>query len=408
MAGNTLLTIDMITRMAVRLWRNTNMFLQNIDTQYSSEFAQVGAKIGDTLRIRLPNEYTVANGPAASIQDTQEKYTLLPLSTQRHVDVAFTTAERTLKLDDYIERILMPKVAFLTANVAQDVMSVVEGGVSNFVANVDGSGNIIAPNQFTALRARAALMNNSIPDESRLRLIYAPDTGANIVGTLSGLLNPAPEISRQYRKGKMYDALGFRWYEDQTVISHTTGTFNAGGAISGAGQSGASITVTAITGTLKKGDFITIDGVYAINRLTRESIGTLRQFAVTDDVASGATTIPIYPAIVPPVGGNGVQYQTVSAAPADGAQVNLVTKAGETYIKNIAYVPDAFTLATADLWMPTGGVVEAARSEKDGISMRSIVAYVPGTDQAVDRLDVIFGKTAVRPEWGVAMGDAVA
>src|SRR5665213_746834 len=103
--ANALLTIDMITRMAVRLWKNSNQFLQNVDTQYSSEFAITGAKIGDTLRIRLPNEYTVADGPAASVQDTQEKFTTLTLATQRHIDVGFTSVERTLKLDDYIERI---------------------------------------------------------------------------------------------------------------------------------------------------------------------------------------------------------------------------------------------------------------------------------------------------------------
>ena len=31
--ANTLLTIDMITNEAVRLWKNSNLFIQNIDTQ---------------------------------------------------------------------------------------------------------------------------------------------------------------------------------------------------------------------------------------------------------------------------------------------------------------------------------------------------------------------------------------
>jgi hypothetical protein len=402
--ANALLTIDMITRMAVRLWKNSNQFLQNIDTQYSSEFAITGAKIGDTLRIRLPNEYTVADGPAASVQDTQEKFTSLALTTQRHIDVGFTTVERTLKLDDYIERILWPKLTFLAGDVAQDVMNVVEGGVCNFVSNVDASGNIISPNQFTALQARAALVKNSIP-EMRMRMIYSPDTGANITGTLTGLFNPAPELSRQYKMGRMYDALGFKWYEDQTVINHTTGSFSAGGTVNGALQTGASITVNAITGTFKKGDFITFAGVNGINRITRQDSGKLRQFCVTADVASGATLIPIYPPITPPVGGNDVQYETVTASPANGAAMALVNKANEVYAKNIGYVPDAFTLATADLWMPAAGVVEASRHEKDGISMRSIAAYVIGMDQAVDRLDVLFGKLAVRPEWAVCMAD---
>jgi hypothetical protein len=39
--------------------------------------------------------------------------------------------------------------------------------------------------------------------------------------------------------------------------------------------------------------------VNAVNRVTKQTTGTLRQFVVTADVATGATSIPIYPAIVP-------------------------------------------------------------------------------------------------------------
>ena len=51
--SNSLLTINMITREAVRLWKNSNEFLRNIDTQYDDSFAKTGAKIGTALRIRL-------------------------------------------------------------------------------------------------------------------------------------------------------------------------------------------------------------------------------------------------------------------------------------------------------------------------------------------------------------------
>jgi hypothetical protein len=37
--------------------------------------------------------------------------------------------------------------------------------------------------------------------------------------------------------------------------------------------------------------------------------------------------------------------------------------------------------------------------------MRSILAYNPQTDQAIDRLDVLFGFLAVRPEWAVVVAD---
>jgi len=163
MAGNQILTISMITRAAVRIWKNTNFFIQNIGTQYDDQFARDGAKIGTALRIRLPNEYTVRHGAAAQPQDTNEQQIVMTLSTQDGVDVSFSSAERTMALDDYVERILAPKIAFLTADVAYTIMAGLEGSVANYVANVDGSGAVMSPTQFTVLRARAALMNNSAP-----------------------------------------------------------------------------------------------------------------------------------------------------------------------------------------------------------------------------------------------------
>ena len=53
MPGNSLLTINMITREAIRLFINTNAFIQNIDRQYDDQFAVTGAKIGTTLRIQI-------------------------------------------------------------------------------------------------------------------------------------------------------------------------------------------------------------------------------------------------------------------------------------------------------------------------------------------------------------------
>lgn len=405
MATNSILTIDMITRAAVSLFKNSNMFIQNLDTQYDDQFAIDGAKIGDTLRIRLPNDFTVRHGTALSIQNTAEKFTSLALSNQVGVDVAFSTAERTLKLDDYSERVLMPMMNDLAADIAADVMSDVDSNVCNLVANVDGSGNIISPNAETVLLAKASLALNSTPTVPGFKTVLGPNSEARIVSALSGLFNPSQGISEQYRTGQMKNALGFDFFMDQTVINHTTGTFSAG-TVSGASQSGSSITVTGMTGTLNKGDIITFEGVNAVNRLTKDSTGSARQFVVTSDVASGATSIPIYPALVPAVGGNKVQYQTVDVSPDSGANVVLATPAGGSYIKNISYSPKAVTLATADLVLPRG-VHEAARRTYDGISMRMITDYVLGTDQLATRLDVIYGKTWLRGEWGTILADKI-
>lgn len=406
--ANQLLTINMITREAVRLWKNSNAFLQNVDMQYDDSFAVNGAKIGQTLRIRLPNDFVVVTGPALSAQDTAEQSTTLVLSTQKHVDVSYSTAERTLSLDDYSKRVLAPMVNNLAGAVAQDIMSGAEGGICNLVANQDGSSNVLPPIQSTYLLAGANLSNNSSPVGNR-KIVNAPNTQARVVSTLSGLLNPASEVSRQYISGKMYDALGFIWMEDQTILAHTTGTLAQGSAtVNGANQTGLALAVNALAGTLSQGDIITIAGVFQVNRITKATTGMLRQFVVTANVPVGATSIPIYPALIPAgAGGQPVQYQTVTVSPANGAAVNPTNgiAPSTTFRKNFAYAPEAVTLATADLEMPTKAVQEAARESFDGVSMRMITDYFIGTDQLITRLDVLYGYLWIRPEWACVVAD---
>lgn len=301
--ANTYLTIDMITAEAVMLFKNSNLFIMNMDTQYDDQFARDGAKIGDTLRIRLPSDFIVTDGPAMQLQDNTQQYTTLTVSSQKNVATPYTTAERTMSIDRYSELVVAPMVNALCGKVASTIMRGAEGGVCNLVSNTDGAGNIISPtmDQFTGANAVLDDQGASMLDR---RCVNDPTTDARTVSSLAGLLNPVSEISAQFRSGMMKSGLGYdRFFRDQTVIKHTTGTYNNAGTVNGGNQTtgtgGGNITVNAITGTLKKGDIITFAGVNAVNRVTKESLGTLRQFVVTDDVANGAVTIPIYPELIP-------------------------------------------------------------------------------------------------------------
>lgn len=406
--SNVLLTIDLVTREAIRLWKNTNAFLQNVDMQYDDSFAVTGGKTGNAIRIRLPNDYIVATGPQLVVQDTAEQSVTLTLATQKHVAVAFTTQERTMRLDDYSRRILAPAVNVLTGAVAVDIMSGVEGGVCNWVANQDTGSNILSPIAATYLLAGANLDNNSAPVENR-KIVNSPNTEARMVATLAGLLNPAPEIGRQYVTGRMYDALGFIWMKDQTVLAHTSGTTGQGAlTVNGANQTGLTITITAGTTTLAVGDIVTIAGVFKVNRITKQTTGQLEQFVVTAPLASGGTTLSLYPAIVPPNGAQPVAYQTVTASPANGAAINPTNglAASSVYRKNFAFCPEAVTLATADLETPEN-VHAVAREQYDGVSMRMISDYFIGSDQLITRLDVLYGFLWIRPEWATIVADVI-
>lgn len=402
MAGNTLLTINMITFETIRLWKNTNAFVSQVPTTYDESYAVNGAKIGSALRIRLPVDVTVRHGAAASFQDISEQSTTLTLATQDGVDLTFPSIDLTLSVDNFATRYLLPSVNNLAGDVAVGVMSGAEGGVCNYVDN-EAAGVIITPSSQTFLTANAILDTQSTPYPSH-NVVVHPFTDARVTGALAGLFNPATEISQQYRSGEMKNGLGLTWIKDQTVISHTAGTFTAG-TVNGAGQTGTTIATNAITGTFKKGDIITFALVFGVNRITKQTYGTLRQFVVTADVATAATSIPIYPPLIPAgPGGAQVQYQTVDVSPANSATILLSSPASATYRKNIVFVPEAITMATADLIEPPN--VEVSRQNMDGISMRWLNQYIIGTDQTGWRLDVVWGALWIRPEWCCVVPDA--
>jgi hypothetical protein len=79
--SNTLLTINQITRKALVVLHQNLNFVGNIDRQHEASFGNAGKQIGDSIRIRLPNQYTVRTGAALAAQDTVEQNTTLQVAT---------------------------------------------------------------------------------------------------------------------------------------------------------------------------------------------------------------------------------------------------------------------------------------------------------------------------------------
>jgi hypothetical protein len=112
-----------VTREALRILHQKLNFVGSIVREYDDSFAKSGAKIGDSLKIRLPNQYTVRSGATLSAQDTTESSTTLQVATQKGVDLNFTSVDLTLSLDDFSKRILDPAMSVLAANVEADAMN---------------------------------------------------------------------------------------------------------------------------------------------------------------------------------------------------------------------------------------------------------------------------------------------
>lgn len=381
---NTLLTPLAITREALRILHQKCNFIGSINRQYDPSFAKTGAKIGNSLRIRLPNEYTVRTGRVLSAQDTTETQVTLDVTTQKGVDVQFTSEERTMSLDDFSTRILTPAITRLAAAMETDAMSMYK----DVYQQVNNTGATATYNGI--LDGRVLLQNSLTPDDMRTANVNPRDM-SNIVKDTKTLFNNQSAIGTQYKEGYMGRAGGFDFMENTLWGSHARGA-GAGYVVNGASQTGSSLVVGTGTGAIPKGEAFTIAGVFSVHPESKASTGILQQFVVTADFAGGAGTLSIAPAITP----TGAR-QNVTASPAAAAAITIAGTASTPYGISMLYHKDAFTFATADLEMPEG-VDFSARREIDGLSMRIVRAYDINTDNFPCRIDVFYGWKTLRAQ----------
>lgn len=403
--GNSLLTPTAVTREALRILHQKLNFIGTVNRQYDDSFAKSGAKIGDSLKIRLPNQYSVRTGRTIDVQDTTETSVTLQIATQKGVDMGFTSADLTLSLDDFSKRILDPAMSVLAANIEADAMNMYKD-VYNEVSDVGQTATVAH-----VLKMAKKLTDNLAPVSDRTFNMNTQDN-VDLVDALKGLFNDPAKISKNFREGMVAaNFLGFQDVFQNTLWPiHTTGTddgtgdylVNDSGTIA---EGSTSITVDTGAGTWKKGDIFFFANVNRVHPETKEDTGKLQQFVVTADASASATTINFSPALY-----STGPKQNVSAMPANNAALSKLesdesTAIGSSADYNISmgYHKDAFAFATADLVMPKG-VDFSAREVMDGISMRIVRDYDINNDNLPCRIDVLYGYKTLRPELACRLG----
>ena len=393
--ANSLLTIDMITRKCLEILENNLVISRNVNKEYDDSFAVEGAKIGSTLRIRLPDRALVTDGAALQVQDDNEQYTTLTVSSQKHIGINFTSAELTMQLDDFAERVLKPRISQLASSVDADVAN----AYKSIYATVGTPGTTPAT-ALVLLQAQQKLNESATPMAPRYATVN-PAANAGLVNGMTGFFNPTGTISRQFKTGMMGE--GVLGYDEmnmsQSIVNHTVGSLPvapicASTVPSTQGATTLDITYTSGTKTIKQGDVFTIAGVNAVNPQTRLSTGSLQQFVVTADQTLTSTSATI--AFQPPMYTATNALATIDAFPAASAALVFVGTASTTYPQNLVYGKNAITLATADLLLPQG-VDMASRQVHNGISMRIVRQYDINNDRMPCRVDVLYGYSVIRP-----------
>lgn len=395
--ANSLLTIGMITRESMRVLESMLPFSKNVNSQYSDQYAKDGAKIGDTVSVRKPPRYVGRDGPLLQVESSVE--TSVPITlAQAGCDIAFTTKDLTLSIDDFKKRFIIPAISTVAGKIELSGMNQYKN-----VYNVVGTPGTL-PVASTLGTANALLDASLAPMDGRRSVILEPYATANLVQDTKGLFQDSGTIAEQYESGRFARGFGFNAFTGQMIPSHTAGTYGGTPVVNGANQTGATLITdgwTVTTTTLAVGDTFTIDGVYAVNLQSRQSTGKLQSFVVTTATTtdgSGNSTIAISPSIV-----TSGAFQTVTNSPADGATITVTSgTSGQVSKQNLAFHPDAFTLATVDMVLPEGvWMADRIVSKSSGISMRAVKAYDIFSDQAPLRIDVLYGWATLRPELAV-------
>lgn len=399
MASNQLLTSSVILDRALAVLSEEPTFLDKINRQYDDSFGyRGGAKVGDTVRVRVPQRATVRTGRIMDIQPQVDKVVNVEISNYVGVDTGASSAELALDIDDYQRQFIDPKIPDLVARVEADVLNTV---IPQIPWTVGSNGPFNDPK--IALRAGAFLDNQLAPKNDR-NLILNPLSQIDIVDSLKGLFNSQEKVDRQYRKGRMAtDTLGFDWYTSTLMPNITRGTANASYTVNGANQTGSTLAVTGGTGTINRGDTFTLAGVFAVHPQTKQSLGYLQEFTVTANYAGGAGNLSITPAIV----ATGSE-QNVSGSPANTAAITIEGTSGTVYAQNIAFARDAFYFVTADLPNPKGMGVDVAQRTWKGLTMRFINGYDQVNDMFISRFDIVYGAGVLRPELAVRIPATVS
>lgn len=396
--ANSLLTIDMIGNEALRLAHEKASFIGTINRQFDDSFGKTSGKIGDTLRIRVPSQYTRRTGSRVmDVQDMTEQSTSLVVATQDGVDMRVNSRQMALDLQNFSRLHLEPAMATLISGIESDVLQ----GCTKLTYNVAGTAGTAITDLGPVGDARAKLNKYLAPKDSNRAVQIDSVTMSGMVNGLKGLFQDSQQIKEQYREGMIGRTGMADFYENERVwtltnIADVTGTTD-GAALVTDGGSTLDMHTTVVSPAV--GCVFTIAGVYACHPETKAAYSHLQQFTVTATSASGACTIS------PATYLTGARKNVCSSTGADLATTDFNSKtltfvgaASTSYVQGLMYHQDAFTFATAELPL----MADAAKcvvKTYDGLSIRVWQASDIRNDEMLTRIDMLYGYAAIRPQW---------
>lgn len=398
--ANALITPTIIAREALAQLDNNLVVAKTVYRDYDREYR----KVGDTVNVRRPVQFSVTDGAVANVQDVEEANFPLQMNQQKHVAWKFSSKDLTLTIEEYSERYIKPAMIQLANKVDVDILSLF-AAVNNW-AGTPGQ----AINSFTDFaKGPERLDEIAVPSDNRYGILSPADYWA-LVGSQTTLNSSDRLVESAYERARLGVVGGVELLMAQNVRNLTVGTRAATGAAQIAGGSQTStyanvktnmtqtLNIDTLTAghTIAAGEVFTIANVFEVNPVTKETLPILKNFVVTTAATAdggGAAAITIYPAII-----TSGPYQTVNAAPADNAAITWFGTASTGYRQNMVYHKNAFALVTAPLYLPDGAAFKAQASDPaNGMTVTVVKDFDFVNYEERIRLDILYGTKAIDP-----------
>lgn len=402
--------IDMVAKESLRIAHEKATFTGTIDRSYDDSFAKTGAKIGSTLRVRNPNQYTRRQGSRVmDVQDQNSDTQTITVATQDGVDMRFNMAELALDIDELSRRYIEPAISVLVSGIDGDCLSTATKETYNLVGS---PGTVVGAvtsgfSDTTALGLARAKMNQGLaPKDSDRSCQFDSITMASVANGIKGLFTPKAEVDKAWRDGFIAQTAMATFYENertwsQSYIATVTGNTDASALVT---DGGTSIDMHTAIASPAVGSVFTVAGVYQCHPETKAAYQHLQQFTVIATSSGGAITVS--PAIYLGLSDTTAAKQNVCKA--TGAKLALTDfnskatvwsgSASTTYRNNLMYHKDAFAFVTADLPI-MDDAHKCVRVQKDGLSLRVWQASDIRNDEMLLRVDILYGYKTLRPAW---------
>tara|TARA_R110000868_G_scaffold124298_1_gene328718 strand:- start:1101 stop:2342 length:1242 start_codon:yes stop_codon:yes gene_type:complete len=400
--ANTTLTADIIAKAAVLQLDNNLVMAKSVFRGYEEEFSKSvnGYEVGSSINVKRPMDFTVRDGAVQSAQDVTEGEFTLSINKRKGIDFEFTSQELTLDIKELSNRVIKPAMIQLANQIDTDLMALYKD-VSNWVGT---PGQTIDSNQDFSHGPRR-LDQNAVPQDGR-SAVLSPVDHWGLIGAQTTLTNDRL-VGEAYTRGALGSIGGVETFMSQNVPTHTVGVGTGTPLVNGADQNVTYATskdtntqtiitdgwTNSTTAIVKAGDVLKFAGCFAVNPVTKATLSHLKEFVVTADANSGASTGPATITISPAMIISGA-HQNASAVPANNAAITLKGTGAGLYPMNMMFTKNAFALVSVPLVSPPGAV-DVSRQSYKGTHCRVIPVYDGTNDKSTWRLDVLYGVKCI-------------